>query len=261
MGHKRERDIESLVANMGLEITSFRTEGVNHWRVDVKAPNGRQRPFTFQKNADPGRAANEAATLRRWRREVMPELEAAPVVPVPESMKTTLQQKLEAAGIPLKTDHQPTPAARAVAHLVNPKETLTMTTSHAAPAPQPAPTRKPHVQHKAREQMSFSEVMKFAGWMSEERLQGHFIRTDFLAYASKALGFKVSEAALTSWLDEHNLTMPKRPASSPYQTQRREWHQQMNDDIAAIALALSEAAVPMEHKAAMTEIVERRTKA
>lgn len=114
-----------------------------------------------------------------------------------------------------------------------------------------------HVQHKKREQMSFAEVMRFGAWMNKDRLEGYYTKVDFLEHASRALTFRVSENALDAWLEEHGVAMPQRPVPP----KQKSWQELVNDDIAAIALALSEAAVPMDHKTAMLAIVERRTKA
>jgi hypothetical protein len=124
MTHRRERDIRRMVADLGLEITSFRQDGGSHWRVDVKAPNGRQRPFTFP-TRDSGNwhsERNELAMLRRWRREVMPELDAAEEageLEVPASMKTTLAQRLEGLGIPLRKEPDPQFASQVIRPLTS----------------------------------------------------------------------------------------------------------------------------------------------
>lgn len=95
-----------MVADLGMEITSFRTDGGSHWRVDVRTPNGRQRPFTFptRDNGNYHSKRNEEAALRRWRREVMPELDAAEEageLRPPPTMQSTLAQKLDRLKIPL----------------------------------------------------------------------------------------------------------------------------------------------------------------
>lgn len=302
---RREREIRSFVAELGMEITSFRTDGGSHWRVDVKAPNGRQRPFTFPtREGDHRHKANERSMLRRWRREVMPELDAAEeagTLQPPPPMRSQLADKLAKAGIPLKVEEQPKPGKlalhdippsqvsdvvlaasvvgdkkwEAVVASIPPREALQPGTPERALAdtfsasaipkeqpmsPQPIPInqttpRTPHVQHKKREQMSFAEVMKFGSWMNKERLEGYYTRGDFLDHASHALGFTVSDDALRQWLESNGVEMPKRPQP----VRPKGWQDFVSEDIAAIALALSDIAPG--HREAMLAIVERRTKA
>lgn len=250
---KRKREIETLAASMGLEITGFRTEGNNHWRVDIKAPNGRQRPFTFQTRPDPGRMANEKATLRTWVREVQPELlEIAKHGDRPPP--TVMATKLSAV-LPRHPAREPYLELKATEMIGNARkgEGETMTPDPPAPSPSPAPAAK------TLDKMTQAEVMRFQMWMNKERLEGHYFRSSFCEYASKELGFRVTDTALVAWLEVMGVEMPKppvieRPAKPP------SWQEQVNDDLAAIALALTYVGLPQDQSAAMHAIVDRRTK-
>jgi len=115
-------------------------------------------------------------------------------------------------------------------------------------------TMKPQPRKK-REQMSFTEVLKFNAWMNAERLTGYYVRKDFMTHASTQLGFTVKDRVLDAWLEENGVEMPTRPG-----TKTRATPQQVSDDIAAIALALMPLVTPESAAAVMlTRILERRT--
>lgn len=305
--HRREREIRRMVADLGMEITSWRTNGNGHWRVDIKTPNGRQRPFTFSTSEGDFRLRkNEETALRRWRREVQPELdmaEEAGALEPPPAARTALAEKLAKAGIPLKIEESPKPGKLATGLEIGGKvarfndtprseppfkkagipispsafapgtpeaalaSTITqepvMQTQQPQPQPQTTsppgePERKKHVFTKKREQMSFAEVMKFGVWMNKDRLEGYYTRGDFCDHASHVLGFKVSDDALKQWLDSNGVEMPKRPEPV---NKPKNWHEQVNEDLACIALAVSDSIPDGPHRNVLLAIVERRTAA
>lgn len=288
--HRRQREIEGLIKDMGLVVSGFRTDGGSHWRVDVATPNGEhKRPFTFPTRAGgPNQPQNERAMIKRWRREVAPELEVAEeagtLKPAP-MMKGALADKLEALGVPLKgADETPLPGhiVRGISNLrdrpvLSPphplrKEPALSAAPEPTPSPTPAPTtppvKEPAVQaststpataarrQRKREAMSFGEVMKFGAWMKKERLEGYYSKPDFLEHVTHALGFSVSETALDAWLEDQGVQMPQRPVPARPKTPM----DTVNDDIAAIALALSECeSMAPHHKEALMAIADRRT--
>lgn len=323
--NRRQREVEKMVTDLGLLITSWRTNGSNHWRVDVKTPDGKhQRPFTFPVSGHDGpRKFDEITMLKRWRRQVAPEMDvmedAGTLTP---GRRTSLAESLEKAGIPLKKEvpvkpgkvikhlpeHLPPShisdvqlASQALVHgdpkMVRDVESLpprdarefhadkvqrfadateawlanvttpAPTTAPKEPAMQTSPTentapqRKPHVQHKKREQMSFAEVMKFGSWMNKERLDGYYAKTDFCDHASHVLGFKVSEVALTHWLESNDVQMPQRPVPVKPKSPQELAMESINNDIASIALAITESIPDGPHRNLLLSIVERRTAA
>lgn len=110
MTNRRRREVEKLVTDLGLVITGFRTNGNSHWRVDIQTPDGNhQRPFTFPTSGHDGaRRYDELSMLKRWRREVAPELEVSEEAGTLRPGKvTSLGEKLEKLGIGLHKEAPP----------------------------------------------------------------------------------------------------------------------------------------------------------
>lgn len=107
MTHRRRREVERMITDLGLVIGGFRTNGNSHWRVDVLTPDRQhQRPFTFPTSGHDGpRRFDEINMIKRWRRQVAPELEVAEEAgTLRPGVKTGLAEKLEELGIPLKRE-------------------------------------------------------------------------------------------------------------------------------------------------------------
>lgn len=224
-----------MVADLGMEITSFRTDGGSHWRVDVRAPNGRQRPFTFptRDNGNYHSKRNEEASLRRWRREVMPELDAAEEagqLKPPPVMQTTLAQKLEKLKIPLvkpeelqpqphrnivvmasaaPDDSEPPSARKEVVALVThppvstnrPKEPV-MQTAHLTPASSPTSKKPPKVNNN----LSRLGEIKLADWLRVQgRLDGPTNSLLLAEAATKDLGMTVTNHNVLGMLKDLGL--------------------------------------------------------
>lgn len=107
MTNRRRREVERMITDLGLVIGGFRTNGNSHWRVDVLTPDrAHQRPFTFPTSGHDGpRRFDEISMIRRWRRQVAPEMDvmedAGTLRP---GNRTPLAEKLAELGIPLKRD-------------------------------------------------------------------------------------------------------------------------------------------------------------
>jgi hypothetical protein len=284
--NKRQREVERMVTDLGLVITGFRTNGTSHWRVDVETPDGKhQRPFTFPTSGHDGpRRYDEISMLKRWRREVAPELEVAQEAgTLRPGRKLPLAEKLEELGIPLKREQPPAPGKLTIpAHFAPGTPEAALAQSLSPPAPQPAQQQEPQVQitdnadgstspgrqngytrgkskearKTDRQNMTFAEVMKFGAWMNKDRLEGYYTKDDFLDHASHVLAFRVTPTALDAWLEENGVSMPKRPEP----VKPKSALDVMSDDIAAIALAITESIPDGPHRNLLLSIVERRTK-
>lgn len=250
MTTRRRREVESMITDLGLVIGGIRTNGTSHWRVDVLTPDRKhQRPFTFSCSGFDGpRRYEEVSMLKRWRRSVAPELEVAESAgTLRPAVKTTLAQKLEEMGIPLHRE-EPTPTV----HIKPKAKKMQQETLPAIEAPAPEKAR--------RERMTFTQVMEFGLWMNPARLTDSGAHTvpDFQRYASAQLGFPVSRKAVTQWLNDKGVQMP----SAPPKVRSKGDRHQLNEDIATLALALSDllAKAGLEELCAQaTAIAERRT--
>lgn len=220
---KRERDIRRMASELGLEVVGRRTDGSNHWRFEVRAPNGHSREFKFstRANSEMHAAGNERADLKRWLREVTP----------PE---------------------------------VQPKES-TVSEHPKADAGQPKqPARKKYTLTEKRHHMSMSDIMAFGRWMSPEKLDasGTYTRRDFMAYASKELGFPVSDRIVIEWLDANQLQIPSRPPKRAPKGYRPAANT-LIADIAALALmmldAVKEVPALRAHEKQLHDIADRYT--
>lgn len=282
--NRRQREVERMVTDLGLLITGWRTNGTSHWRVDVKTPDGKhQRPFTFPCSGHDGsRRYDELGMLRRWRRSVAPELDAAEETgTLAPGRRTTLAESLSKAGVPLRVEPPPKPGKLVTAFAPGTPEAA-LAAAIEPPAPTPAPTPEPketvmqtstesHVTNtsapseqkkmKPQKTMTFGNVMRFATWMNAGRLEGYYTKTEFIEHASRALGISVSVTALDSWLKENNVAMPTRPVPVKPKTPQELEQDAISMDIAAIAMAVADSIPDGPHRKLLLAIAERRTAA
>lgn len=288
---RRNREIRDQIERVGLRLCAMSRTGGGHISAEVEGPNGARRKFIYstEPQGDQRRTKNEEADLLRWKRNItspgyreptVMELAMANAMPSEDVLPEPDGQGGEIIGDkiarfndtprsepPFKKrigrtitviDHRQRPDAEPA---VQDRPTPEPVAPAAAPLQEPETTtmsnmsEQPMLSKKYPEatKMTQLQVMQFSSWMNKERLEGYYTKSSFLAHATKVLGFRVSETALFAWLDMFGLTMPK-PPDRPLS-----WQEQVNDDLAAIALALSE--LGGSHRAAMEAIAERRTKA
>jgi hypothetical protein len=289
---RRHREIKDQIERVGLRLCAMARTGGGHISAEVEGPNGARRKFIYstEPQGDQRRTKNEEADLLRWKRNLtspgyheptVMELAMANAMPSEDVLPEPAGQGGEIIGDKIARfndtprsdppftkkrigrtitliDRRPPPEAEPV---VQDPPAPKPVAPAAAPLQEPETTtmsnmsEQPMLSKKYPEatKMTQLQVMQFSSWMNKERLEGYYTKTSFLAHASKALGFRVSETALLAWLDMFGLTMPRQP------DRPLNWQDQVNDDLAAIALALSE--LGGSHVAAMLAIAERRTKA
>lgn len=218
--------------------------------------------------------------LRRWRREVAPGLADAEEAGT-QRPASQLAAKLASLGITLrKPDPMPPSRIRDVSRasltIFHSNEEDQRIMENTAPSHRPStpeaalalsvgaasrPNEQPTQEHKKQRVMSFAEVMKFGAWMNASRLEGYYTKVDFCEHAGRVLGFVVSSAALTQWLESNNTEMPRRPQPQRQKTKQELEAEAVNNDIAAIALAVTESIPDGPHRNLLLSIVERRTAA
>lgn len=219
---KRKRDIERMVGDLGLEIAGFRTDGGSHWKVDVRAPNGRQRPFIFSTNGHDGGARRDAerSMLRRWRREVWPESEVDEPAPITNgAMAQALTRALPQG---------------ALGEALRPRETITIEQAFKA-VENTITTKEQTVQNNNAEQQQLSRTeraslarkgvksnilnrpqeFKLADWL---RADGRLDKTNsrILAdEATKELGFQVTDSNVLGMLKDLGLEIKELVRRQP----------------------------------------------
>lgn len=279
--HRRQREIEHMIADLGLTHTGFRTDGNSHWRLDVKAPNGRQRPFTFStRGHDGARRHVERAQVRRWRDEVWPEgielenagkLKKAPELESP--LAHALREKaghlvrdtvseLRATSIIGDASHAPPPTQQTKEQPMREVMTLSQVRPP-VPPPMPHPANDDGTTERVKRiTLSPRDNIRLADWLrAPGRLDEPTTRAILAEKATAELGTTVTEYHVRTLIESLELEIiPIKKVRSDKGSTRD--FGALNDDVATIAMALAECeSMAQHHKDALLAIVERRTRA
>lgn len=219
---KRERELKAAIALYHLDIVEWGFSGKGHFQARLRAPNGAEQTFTFNKDAGDVRAAkNDAATLRRFSEANIAHSLAGQLGKVvgrpatdeqpPPIIRTNPTVPKDAAIRPL------TPTEQAeLERLIHSEETPMQKQNDTTPNSDAADRANPV-------RLSSPQFFKLCQWMLS--LPPEELVTTRVALAEKApahVGFPVSRSSVVQALEATGvvLTAPPPPPRGPYGKQK-----------------------------------------